>query len=166
MIYIVQDTASSLVKIGFTDSARRRLSKMQSDCPTELRLVALLDGSRNAERELHVQFSAHRERGEWFRPHPDILMLGEASASLPTLKKPAAGKKPDDKACKQVGELFERAELSGQPMLPVLKRAGVAYSTWTRWKQGADPQLSTLDRVLAALDELIEERAEVLRRLA
>lgn len=28
---------------------------------------------RDAERDYHARFAAHRLRGEWFAPHPDIL---------------------------------------------------------------------------------------------
>jgi hypothetical protein len=43
-----------------------------------------MPGGRRAERELHRRFEAHRLRGEWFAPVPELLAFVEtlASASL------------------------------------------------------------------------------------
>jgi hypothetical protein len=49
-----------------------------------------------------------------------------------------------------------RARSAGLRMGDVVKRAGLAYSTWTRWKLGSDPQLSHLRRVEEALDAELE----------
>lgn len=45
------------------------------------------------------------------------------------------------------------------PVGDVLKRAGVEWSTWTRWKRkGVKPWSTTLAKMRAALGELIAER--------
>lgn len=59
----------------------------------------------------------------------------------------------------EVAEIQARAESAGQAMLPVIERAGVAYTTWTRWKNGASPNISNLNRVRRALDEILQARA-------
>jgi hypothetical protein len=42
-------------------------------------------------------------------------------------------------------------------MLRVLKAANVSYSTWTRWKRGAIPGLTTYLAVQSTLDRMIAE---------
>lgn len=59
----------------------------------------------------------------------------------------------------EVAEIDARAREAGLPMLPVIERAGLAYTTWTRWKQGASPNLKHLKAVQSALDSLLQERA-------
>ncbi len=59
----------------------------------------------------------------------------------------------------EVAEIEAKAREAGQPMLPVIERAGIEYSTWTRWKRGAiTPNLATLNRVRLALDLALAER--------
>jgi hypothetical protein len=75
MIYFIQDQSTFLIKIGYTgaDDAAARLKQLQTGCPSGLVLLATTDGDQLTERQLHDQFAAHRERGEWFRPHPSVL---------------------------------------------------------------------------------------------
>jgi DNA-binding XRE family transcriptional regulator len=72
-VYFIQDGVSGLIKIGYAQRPWVRLSKMQSDSPGVLTIIALEDGGLEREVELHRQFAGHRERGEWFRPDPAIL---------------------------------------------------------------------------------------------
>lgn len=41
----------------------------------------------------------------------------------------------------------------------VLRRAGLQPSTWWRWTQGAEPKISSLEKVDAAIDAILEERS-------
>ncbi len=66
-VYYVRSPASGLVKIGFAADARQRFSKIQSDCPDTLVLVAVEDGDMETESARHAQFAEFRARGEWFR---------------------------------------------------------------------------------------------------
>lgn len=58
----------------------------------------------------------------------------------------------------EVADIEAKAREARQPMLPVIQRAGLAYTTWTRWKQGASPNLKHLKAVQSALDSLLQER--------
>jgi len=74
MIYFIQDTGSTLIKIGYTgDDASKRLRALQTGCPSGLQLLHIEDGEAADESRLHQTFAAFRERGEWFRPAPLIL---------------------------------------------------------------------------------------------
>ena len=56
-----------LVKIGFAERPKKRFSKIQSDSPVRIVLVAVEDGDEATEAARHQQFAAFRQRGEWFR---------------------------------------------------------------------------------------------------
>jgi hypothetical protein len=66
-VYFIRATSLGLVKIGFAEDVWKRFSKIQSDNPCELMMAAFEEGDKRRERELHLRFSADRERGEWFR---------------------------------------------------------------------------------------------------
>lgn len=60
----------------------------------------------------------------------------------------------------EIVEIESRATTAGVEIGDVLKRAGVASTTWWRWSEGHfDPRLSTLRKVRAALDAEIADRA-------
>lgn len=68
MIYFIQDSATLLVKVGYTSGdVSRRLAALQTACAASLRLLGQVPGSREREGNLHERFAAQRERGEWFR---------------------------------------------------------------------------------------------------
>lgn len=64
-IYFVQ--SGSAVKIGFGQSAPKRLSGLQTSSPDKLVLLGHIPGNRHIERFLHWQFRNLRIRGEWFK---------------------------------------------------------------------------------------------------
>jgi hypothetical protein len=70
-VYFVR--AGNLVKIGCSINPRKRLSSMQSGCPTELELVAVVPGDRDMESSLHDLLADCRVRGEWFELPEDML---------------------------------------------------------------------------------------------
>lgn len=79
-VYFVHDDHSDWLKIGFSENPWGRMSKMQADCPGELTLLAILQGGRDVEAEVHQRFASARERGEWFRFTPELRAY---VASLP-----------------------------------------------------------------------------------
>jgi len=75
MIYFIQDQTTLLIKIGFTDGdPLNRLAALQTGNPSGLVLLHTLPGGKTAEADLHARFASARERGEWFRPVPDMLL--------------------------------------------------------------------------------------------
>lgn len=61
-----------LIKIGFTLDPIVRFEKMRAMSSAPLSLIWLTVGTRATEGELHKQFRNSRERGEWFRPSPEL----------------------------------------------------------------------------------------------
>lgn len=64
LVYVV--AAGGFVKIGESLNVKARLNSMQTDCPHELKLLAVLRGGKLAERKLHGAFRPWHYRGEWF----------------------------------------------------------------------------------------------------
>lgn len=87
MIYFIHAAEIGRVKIGYAKYPWARLSKMQSDCPCELVLLAFIEGDKIVERSLHQRFADYRHRGEWF------TYDGELRAHIETLEQ-APPKKP------------------------------------------------------------------------
>ena len=67
-VYFVLSMSSHLVKIGYAKDPWKRLSSMQTGCPEELRMMAVIYTYLpvGLESDLHVRFAAQRVRGEWF----------------------------------------------------------------------------------------------------
>ncbi len=67
-VYFIRCAKTKLVKIGFTESyPTARLRQLQTGSGGKLHLIAFITGLADRERELHRQFAAQHERGEWFR---------------------------------------------------------------------------------------------------
>ncbi len=76
MIYFIQDSATLNIKIGYTStSAGERMRQLQTGNPSQLVLLGVIEGEQTDERNLHVRFADFRVAGEWFKPHPDLLVL-------------------------------------------------------------------------------------------
>lgn len=61
----------------------------------------------------------------------------------------------------EIVEIESRAATAGVEIDAVLRRAGIAATTWWRWQEGHfGPRLATLRKVRAALDAEIDERGE------
>jgi uncharacterized protein YozE (UPF0346 family) len=73
-IYFIKSAHSHEIKIGFTSGdVSKRLSCLQTSHPYQLKLLTTIPGDTDFERSLHQQFEKHRLKGEWFKPHPEIL---------------------------------------------------------------------------------------------
>lgn len=66
-VYYVHAPDAGLVKIGFAGNAETRFSKIQSDSPSRLVLLAVERGDKKVEAARHRRFEQFRARGEWFR---------------------------------------------------------------------------------------------------
>lgn len=90
MIYLILCRATNMVKIGFAADPWKRISKIQSDTPHAVELLAVLEGDLSIERGLHQRFKAHWRRGEWFDFSKEIEAF---AAALPTPIKHTVGKR-------------------------------------------------------------------------
>lgn len=85
-VYFIQSDAG-LVKIGKTSNIKKRMSSLQGSSPVELKLLHTIPCESDEEAflleaALHVRFMASRQRGEWFRPAPEMIQLMQDDYSL------------------------------------------------------------------------------------
>ena len=72
-IYLIENTDTGNVKIGFSANPEKRLKELQSISGCSLRIIGTKKGTQAREKELHRKFSQYRIRGEWFKPEQVIL---------------------------------------------------------------------------------------------
>jgi len=99
MIYFIQEVGDDgFIKIGYAaDKLERRVTNMQTGNARQLCLIGVMPiGEKIDERRLHKQFKKHRvlvpmrgpsmrlgHRGEWFKPHADVLAFINALPPYP-----------------------------------------------------------------------------------
>lgn len=69
--YFIQMGKRGPIKIGTAFDVYARLTSLQTSSPSKLRIVGYVE--KNVEKHLHEMFASHRIRGEWFRPHREIV---------------------------------------------------------------------------------------------
>lgn len=75
-VYIIQCTATKLVKIGRSRQVEKRLSALNAISPTKLKLLKIFhDVDENLEVRLHNRFQKYQHKGEWFSPKILPLLL-------------------------------------------------------------------------------------------
>lgn len=77
-VYFIQAGESGPVKIGTATCAWSRLDALQIANHAWLRMLGVMRGWHNEESAIQLRFAAYWIRGEWFEPHPDILVLAAA----------------------------------------------------------------------------------------
>lgn len=75
-IYVLR--SAELVKIGFSEDIRRRVSSIISSIPVPVEFVGYMPGDREVEAHLHERFSASRFSGEWFVETREMSAVFEA----------------------------------------------------------------------------------------
>lgn len=87
-VYFIANGEAQLspIKIGRTNSLKRRMSKLQTGNPVQLRLLGYIESADEAalEAKLHQKFRQERESGEWFNIEakeivPFLLAAGTAA---------------------------------------------------------------------------------------
>ena len=65
--------AGEYIKIGFTRGCiLKRMTKLQTGNPIELRIVGIGNGGRFMERHAHKALKPYRAFGEWYRDEPIV----------------------------------------------------------------------------------------------
>lgn len=72
-VYFICNPTTSRIKIGISIQPKARLRALETSCGERLELLAVIDGGREMEKDLHRRFAVSRGVGEWFDPHPDLL---------------------------------------------------------------------------------------------
>lgn len=96
-IYFIQAKGDGPIKIGSTGAdPRKRMVKIQSDCPWPVKLIGTIEGTVSQEKQIHLVLSRFKTQGEWFDPHPIVLAaIKEAMKcghKVPFVKEPKRAK--------------------------------------------------------------------------
>lgn len=82
-LYLVANDESCVVKIGITQTPKRRISHLQVGNHVTLKMYCLVsyatrEDAQDAERLLHIRLDQFHIGGEWFKKNPccDELMFG------------------------------------------------------------------------------------------
>jgi hypothetical protein len=70
-VYLIESQDS--YKIGHSEDPWKRKSELQTGNPSLLKLVSVVEGGKDLERELHGMFSKYRIHGEWFSGGCELL---------------------------------------------------------------------------------------------
>jgi hypothetical protein len=76
------------LKVGLSENnPRSRIGGIQTSCPGDIIVEAIVHGDRSDERMWHERFAPYHMRGEWFRITPEIedvlgLYRGEGAVDL------------------------------------------------------------------------------------
>lgn len=73
MIYFIRNITTGNIKIGFSDTPKKRLKELQTGSADKLILMKTIDGDTETEAALHTKFASCRLEGEWFRPADELL---------------------------------------------------------------------------------------------
>lgn len=69
-MYVIENTRTGLVKIGYSQDPEERCRTLQTGSADVLRVAHQArvneDRARLLEKRLHMEINHHRERGEWF----------------------------------------------------------------------------------------------------
>ena len=75
-VYFIRAGEDGPIKIGYAANPRKRLHTVQTAHWQTVRLVRLIDGGRDVERELHSRYQHLHIRGEWFLFDASMLNVG------------------------------------------------------------------------------------------
>ena len=85
-VYFISQGSDGPIKIGFTTKkATKRLAELQVASPQKLILLAVIQGDREVETELHKRFSDSHIRGEWFERGDALMDFIEDTSSFEVL---------------------------------------------------------------------------------
>lgn len=76
--YVYMIYSAGLIKIGTSRDPIARATGLRNMSAHPVSLIWIGVGDTELERELHKRFAGSRERGEWFRPDPELReFIGE-----------------------------------------------------------------------------------------
>ena len=92
MIYLVKIAGHDLCKVGFTNNIKGRLKSISCECPFEIEIHHIREGTIQKEYVMHYNLRDHHYRGEWFFYNKDVLDIF-LNSELPIMNRPLAWRK-------------------------------------------------------------------------
>jgi Meiotically up-regulated gene 113 len=66
LVYVIQNSQSKSVKIGYTKDLKTRFAQLQTGCSHKLSVLKTLEGDTCMEKKIHLDLKDYRLSGEWF----------------------------------------------------------------------------------------------------
>lgn len=133
-VYVVE-SGSGLLKIGFTNDPRRRLTMLRTSSPERLTLLGVVPGTMAHEKAIHELLHPWQVAREWFRPCRAMQPLIDG---LVPLSEGRTWDIPADAHPLRAWRLSR--QLTG---LQVCAMIGVSKGEWSRWERGHRPIVAT-----------------------
>ena len=141
-IYFIQAQDNGPIKIGVTgDDPRKRMVKIQTDCPWPVRLLGAIEGTASQEKQIHLVLGRFKTQGEWFEPHPVVMAAVNLAleCGAPVTSDVPPPMKPIEHIRKR---LFHVSQATFGEI------AGTTQASVSRWEQGSqEPSQSELERI-------------------
>jgi hypothetical protein len=129
-VYFAESKSAGLIKIGFTSCIEQRLRNEPFVGPLRnVKVLGMIKGGRDREREIHFRFRAFRRDGEWFEASPELREFISARA-IPfdrwsaRFLKPKAAKPPKPKVVR--GKLKRAPAIWPAPTTPIVRPTNLA----------------------------------------
>lgn len=74
-VYFVE--CNEFVKIGYTTRVRMRFYDLVTWSPYTMRILLVIEGTREDERNYHLKFGKYFHKGEWFKKSPELMAFIE-----------------------------------------------------------------------------------------
>lgn len=104
-VYALHALETDFVKIGCAKNFEKRFAKLQTDCPYELKLLALAgDAGFLFENTIHRTLKAFHVRGEWFS-----LNASERERLVTLINTPQGYSEEDERRLMQFSRLKSRS---------------------------------------------------------
>jgi hypothetical protein len=115
-VYFIRSGDDGPVKIGVSWNPAARIKSLAEASPVALRIIRVVDGNHQIERQLHARYKSLRLRGEWFLFCPTMMGdIGLADLPIPSLsRKP---RKPPQSSEKQLAADFAAYLDNGSPLM-------------------------------------------------
>lgn len=72
LVYVIGNKEFKLCKIGFSTDINKRIKSLQTGCPFKIEILAIITGSYEIEKQLHLKYKKYNTTGEWFRIEEDL----------------------------------------------------------------------------------------------
>ncbi len=147
-IYFIQVDGDGPIKIGITrHDPRKRMVKIQSDCPWPVRLLGTIKGDVEQEATIHRQLGQFKIQGEWFHPVEQVVAaVQSAIKSSESVHFPKKKKEPkyNHPLCKY------RCE-NGLTLKDIAVMVGVEHASLSRIESGRqNPSAELASRIAKA----------------
>jgi hypothetical protein len=175
VLYFIQAPINGYIKIGYTaQQPRMRLLSIQAMSPVELVLLGCCPGDQDDEARLHERFAGIRAHGEWFKACEELLAYIRSNTGGHESPRPLRAanetiRRPKTEAPSSLGLRLRRLieQKRGRRSLSAIARASdMSPQQLDGILSGhrKSPQLTTIYRILAAIDATPEELEQLERK--